>query len=165
MRVRIPSAVQKLSITMKMNFNIFGYKVDVVFNEYFPYRYWFFYFKRYISVKGFIIRIFGVYVNVREKNTSAILIKKMRESKKVSAPRYLVYIPECEIIFSSLIEKGVEEIRRKSAAMIEMYNEHWRKMKKAPIKSPADEVNERLNEDFKYANTLDINSIVVKYKL
>ena len=36
---------------------------------------WMFMFKRYTAVKGFIMRIFGLYVNVRENNATEKLIK------------------------------------------------------------------------------------------
>jgi len=38
-------------------------------------RQWRFYFERYKFIKGFRMRIFGVYFNVREKNATAKLIK------------------------------------------------------------------------------------------
>jgi hypothetical protein len=36
---------------------------------------WMWMFKRYKYVKGFIMRIFGVYINVRESNATEKLIK------------------------------------------------------------------------------------------
>ncbi len=44
-------------------------------------RYWLFYFKKYRYVKGFILRIFGVYFNIREKNASLKLITIARSSQ------------------------------------------------------------------------------------
>lgn len=46
------------------------------------YKEWFFMFKRYTAVNGFIIRIFGVYFNVRENNATEKLIKLFKESKR-----------------------------------------------------------------------------------
>ena len=36
---------------------------------------WVWWFERYRYIKGFKMRIFGIYVNVREKNATAKLIK------------------------------------------------------------------------------------------
>jgi len=36
---------------------------------------WIFMFKRYTAVRGFIMRIFGIYINVRENNATEKLIK------------------------------------------------------------------------------------------
>ncbi len=38
---------------------------------------WFFGFKRYKFVRGFIIRFCGIYINVREQNATQKLIQKM----------------------------------------------------------------------------------------
>lgn len=43
---------------------------------------WVFMFKRYTAVKGFIMRIFGVYVNVRENNATEKLIKLFIETRR-----------------------------------------------------------------------------------
>ena len=40
---------------------------------------WFFMFKRYHYISGFMFRIFGVYFNVREKNSTEKLIKIARK--------------------------------------------------------------------------------------
>lgn len=29
---------------------------------------WFYYFKKYKNIKGFILRIFGIYINIRERD-------------------------------------------------------------------------------------------------
>jgi hypothetical protein len=65
-------------------------KIDISYMHYKKYgnicgHYWFFMFKRYTFVKGFIVRIFGVYINFREKNAFEKLIKinkKWYENKK-----------------------------------------------------------------------------------
>ena len=44
--------------------------------------YWIWYFKRYSSIKGFNIRIFGCHFNVRENNTTAKIIKQIHDMKK-----------------------------------------------------------------------------------
>lgn len=44
-------------------------RINVNFNKFYPSKHWFFTFRRYSHVKGFIIRIFGFYINVVEKNT------------------------------------------------------------------------------------------------
>lgn len=38
-------------------------------------HWWVFMFKRYTYINGFIIRIFGVYINVREKDATDKLLK------------------------------------------------------------------------------------------
>lgn len=43
---------------------------------------WIWMFKRYTNVKGFIMRIFGVYINVRENDATEKLIKLFIESKR-----------------------------------------------------------------------------------
>jgi len=43
---------------------------------------WMWMFKRYTHVRGFILRVFGVYINVRENNATEKLIKLFRESKR-----------------------------------------------------------------------------------
>ncbi len=43
---------------------------------------WILYFKRYSSIKGFNIRIFGCHFNVRENNATAKIIKKIHTIKK-----------------------------------------------------------------------------------
>lgn len=43
---------------------------------------WMWYFKRYENVKGFICRIFGIYINVRENNATEKLIKIATENGK-----------------------------------------------------------------------------------
>ena len=43
-------------------------------------RSWFWYFKRYTYIKGFIIRICGIHINIREKNGTAKMIAKYTES-------------------------------------------------------------------------------------
>lgn len=35
---------------------------------------WFFYFKKYKNIKGFILRIFGIYINIRERDALKKLI-------------------------------------------------------------------------------------------
>jgi hypothetical protein len=40
---------------------------------------WMWMFKRYKNVKGFIMRIFGIYFNVRENNATEKLIAKARK--------------------------------------------------------------------------------------
>ncbi len=40
---------------------------------------WFWYFKRYIFIKGFIIRILGLYINVRENNAAEKIAARSRE--------------------------------------------------------------------------------------
>lgn len=42
---------------------------------------WMFMFKRYTAVKGFIMRIFGIYINARENNSTEKLIKLFQESR------------------------------------------------------------------------------------
>ena len=42
---------------------------------------WIFYFRKYESIRGFIMRIFGVYFNVREKNARQKLIVKAKMAK------------------------------------------------------------------------------------
>ncbi len=37
-------------------------------------KYWFWYFKKYANVRGFIIRIFGIHFNIKEKNGTQKLI-------------------------------------------------------------------------------------------
>jgi hypothetical protein len=152
---------------MKMNFNIAGYKIDVMMNKYFPYRYWFFYFKKYSHVKGFIIRLVGIYINVREKNATEKLIKIHHDQVKANENKepkymYLAYIPECDIIFSVPVEKGIEGIKKRSAGLIAIHNDHYKKMKKNPEKSMA---AGNINTEFEYANTIDVDSVVVKYKI
>lgn len=39
-------------------------------------RQWAFYFKRYSGVRGFILRVFGVHVNIRENGATDKLIAK-----------------------------------------------------------------------------------------
>ena len=41
---------------------------------------WVWMFKKYKNVKGFIMRIFGVYVNIRENNATEKLIEKAKGS-------------------------------------------------------------------------------------
>lgn len=43
---------------------------------------WMFMFKRYTAVRGFIMRVFGIYFNVRENNATEKLIKLFIESRK-----------------------------------------------------------------------------------
>lgn len=43
---------------------------------------WMFMFKRYTAVKGFIMRIFGCYFNVRENNATEKIIKLFIASKR-----------------------------------------------------------------------------------
>lgn len=43
---------------------------------------WVFMFKRYTAVRGFIMRIFGCYFNIRENNAIEKLIKLFKESRK-----------------------------------------------------------------------------------
>lgn len=40
---------------------------------------WLWMFKRYKNVKGFIMQIFGIYINVRENNATEKLIAKARK--------------------------------------------------------------------------------------
>ncbi len=42
---------------------------------------WMWMFKKYTGVRGFIIRIFGVYINCRENNATEKLIAKWNESR------------------------------------------------------------------------------------
>lgn len=44
-------------------------------------RSWFFMFKKYKNINGFICRICGVYFNIREKNATEKLIKQFHASK------------------------------------------------------------------------------------
>ncbi len=39
---------------------------------------WVWKFKRYRCVKGFIMRIFGIYINIRENNATEKIIKKVQ---------------------------------------------------------------------------------------
>jgi hypothetical protein len=41
---------------------------------------WMWMFKKYKNVKGFIMRIFGIYFNVRENNATEKLIEKAKSS-------------------------------------------------------------------------------------
>lgn len=43
---------------------------------------WFWWFERYTYVKGFKMRIFGWYINVRENNATEKLIKLAREKSR-----------------------------------------------------------------------------------
>jgi hypothetical protein len=43
---------------------------------------WVFYFKRYTYVKGFVMRIFGVYINVRERDAYNKLLKIINQEVK-----------------------------------------------------------------------------------
>ncbi len=43
---------------------------------------WVWMFKKYKFVKGFIFRMFGIYINIREKNSTEKLIKLWHESRK-----------------------------------------------------------------------------------
>lgn len=43
---------------------------------------WMWMFKKYNYVKGFIIRIFGVYINVRERNATEKLIEIAKSNSK-----------------------------------------------------------------------------------
>lgn len=38
---------------------------------------WFFYFRKYQNIRGFIMRICGVYFNIRENNATQKLVAKM----------------------------------------------------------------------------------------
>lgn len=56
-------------------------KIDISFTSIKHYNwknihYWIWYFKTYKFVKAFIIRIFGVYINVREQSATQNLIAK-----------------------------------------------------------------------------------------
>ena len=46
------------------------------------YRQWRFHFHRYKYVRGFVMRIFGWYFNVRENNATVKLIEKFKEREK-----------------------------------------------------------------------------------
>jgi hypothetical protein len=41
-------------------------KIDITFTKFFKSRYWFWTFKRYTKTKGFILRILGLYINIRD---------------------------------------------------------------------------------------------------
>ena len=43
---------------------------------FYPYREWFFYFRKLDNIKGFVIRIIGFHFIVKEKNGTEKLIKK-----------------------------------------------------------------------------------------
>lgn len=55
--------------------------------SFYPNRYWFFWFKRYKFVRGFIFRIFGMDINVREGNATEKLIKIWNDSKNGELPK------------------------------------------------------------------------------
>ena len=57
-------------------------KINVYIDKPFAHKHWFFMFKRYTAVKGFIMRICGVYFNVRENNATEKLIKLFVETRK-----------------------------------------------------------------------------------
>ena len=57
-------------------------KIDFYINKPFAHRHWFWMFKRYTHVQGFIMRIFGFYFNIRENNATEKLIKLFIESRK-----------------------------------------------------------------------------------
>ena len=42
---------------------------------------WFWYYKPYVNIKGFVIRICGIDINIREKNATAKLIAKSKIDK------------------------------------------------------------------------------------
>lgn len=56
-------------------------KVDFSFNKFYASRYWFCHFRKYKFVKGFNMRVFGFYINVRENNATDKLIKMFIERK------------------------------------------------------------------------------------
>ncbi len=43
---------------------------------------WIWHFHTYKSIKGFILRIFGIYINVRENDATEKLITKFHENRK-----------------------------------------------------------------------------------
>lgn len=43
---------------------------------------WMWYFKKYKNVRGFILRVFGVYINIRENNSTEKLIKIAHKNLK-----------------------------------------------------------------------------------
>ena len=45
-------------------------------------HWWVFMFKRYTYIKGFIVRILGVYINVRENNSTEKLLQIARQQNK-----------------------------------------------------------------------------------
>lgn len=49
-------------------------KINAYITKFYPHHTWFWTFKRYRYIKGFILRVFGVYVNVRESNAMDKLI-------------------------------------------------------------------------------------------
>lgn len=56
-------------------------KVTITKIKFFPNKLWFFWFRKYTRVKGFIIRIFGYEFNVREFDATNKLIKIANEKR------------------------------------------------------------------------------------
>jgi len=46
--------------------------------KFYPNRYWFWYFKKFKFIKGFIIRIFGIDIRISENNSMLKLIAKAK---------------------------------------------------------------------------------------
>ena len=56
-------------------------RIDINTINFYPNRYWFFYWKRYTAIKGIIIRICGIHINAREDNSREKLIKIWNEHR------------------------------------------------------------------------------------
>lgn len=62
------------------DFKIFGFRVTIGTISYFKDRYWFWYFRKYTSIKGVMFRMFGIDFNIREKDGLNKMINKARSS-------------------------------------------------------------------------------------
>lgn len=68
-----------------MEKNIGAYTITVTKCKFFKYKSWFFYYRKYNYIKGFIFRVFGFHFNIREKDSLQKLINIHRnQSAKIN---------------------------------------------------------------------------------
>lgn len=65
---------EKISEGQKISSEIMDFRISVGFLIFYPERYWFFHFRKYNNVKGFILRILGMDFNIREGDSLKKLI-------------------------------------------------------------------------------------------
>jgi hypothetical protein len=58
-------------------------KTTITIMRFYPYRYWFWYFRKFKFVKGFVIRIFGIHFIVKEENHLEKLIEIGQKMSKI----------------------------------------------------------------------------------